>query len=167
MTGYLLNLTAYEFRVNSVDAKFNGKLSAWQAAITGMTSKSGTANVIADASGNLFRVSSARKYKTDIQVATDVINHAKKALQINPASWWDKAELADGTAKNRYYGFIADEFHALGLNEVVVYSQTGEVDSLAYDRLTMYHNVILTEHEKEIEQLKKRILELEKNIKVA
>lgn len=167
MTGYLIHLKAYEFRVDSVDAKINGKLSAWQAAITGMTSKSGTANVIADASGNLFRVSSARKYKTDIQVATDVINHAKKALQINPSSWWDKAELADGTAKNRYYGFIADEFHALGLNEVVVYSQTGEVDSLAYDRLTMYHNVILTEHEKEIEQLKKRILELEKNIKVA
>lgn len=167
MTGYLIQLKAYEFRVDSVDAKINGKLSAWQAAITGMTSKSGSANVIADTSGNLFRVSSARKYKTDIQVATDVINHAKKVLQINPSSWWDKAELANGTAKNRYYGFIADEFHALGLNEVVVYSQTGEVDSLAYDRLTMYHNVILTEHEKEIEQLKKRILELEKNIKVA
>lgn len=167
MTGYLIHLKAYEFRVDSVDAKINGKLSAWQAAITGMTSKSGTANVIADASGNLFRVSSARKYKTDIRVATDVINHAKKALQINPASWWDKAELANGTAKNRYYGFIADEFHALGLNEVVVYSQTGEVDSLAYDRLTMYHNVILTEHEKEIEQLKKRILELEEKINVA
>ena len=165
MTGYLLNLTAYEFRVNSVEANINGKLSAWQAAITGMTSKSGSANVIADTSGNLFRVSSARKYKTDIQVATDVINHAKKVLQINPSSWWDKAELIDGTAKNRYYGFIADEFHALGLNEVVVYSETGEVDSLAYDRLSMYHNVILTEHEKEIEKLKRRISELEKILK--
>lgn len=165
MTGYLIQLKAYEFRVDSVDAKINGKLSAWQAAITGMTSKSGTANVIADTSGNLFRVSSARKYKTDIQVATDVINHAKKVLQINPSSWWDKAELIDGTAKNRYYGFIADEFHALGLNEVVVYSETGEVDSLAYDRLSMYHNVILTEHEKEIEKLKRRISELEKILK--
>lgn len=167
MTGYLIHLKAYEFRVNSVEANINGKLSAWQAAITGMTSKSGTANVIADTSGNLFRVSSARKYKTDIQVATDVINHAKKVLQINPASWWDKEELLNGTAKNRYYGFIADEFHALGLNEVVVYSKTGEVDSLAYDRLTMYHNVILTEHEKEIEELKRRILELEEKINVA
>lgn len=167
MTGYLIHLKAYEFRVNSVEANINGKLSAWQAAITGMTSKSGTANVIADTSGNLFRVSSARKYKTDIQVATDVINHAKKVLQINPASWWDKEELLNGTAKNRYYGFIADEFHDLGLNEVVVYSKTGEVDSLAYDRLTMYHNVILTEHEKEIEELKRRILELEEKINVA
>ncbi|OJG37669.1 hypothetical protein RV01_GL001227 [Enterococcus dispar] len=167
MTGYLIQLKAYEFRVDSVNANINGKLSAWQAAITGMTSKSGSANIIADTSGNLFRVSSARKYKSDIQVATDVINHAKKVLQINPASWWDKEELLNGTAKNRYYGFIADEFHDLGLNEVVVYSETGEVDSLAYDRLTMYHNVILTEHEKEIVELKRRILELEEKINVA
>lgn len=68
-------------------------------------------------------------------------------------------------AKERYYGFIADEFAEAGLNEVVVY-RDGEIESLAYDRIPMYHNVILNEHEKEIQELKAKVQQLENEIRV-
>lgn len=126
---------------------------------------SGAANMYITTAGTLGRTTSARKYKADIQPAYDVIAKAKKVLDINPSSWWDKGELADGVAKERYYGFIADEFAEAGLNEVVVY-RDGEIESLAYDRIPMYHNVILNEHEKEIQELKAKVQQLENEIRV-
>lgn len=126
---------------------------------------SGAANMYVTTAGTLGRTTSARKYKADIQPAYDVIAKAKKVLELNPSSWWDKGELADGVAKERYYGFIADEFAEAGLNEVVVY-RDGEIESLAYDRIPMYHNVILSEHEKEIQELKEKVQQLENEIRV-
>lgn len=126
---------------------------------------SGAANMYITTAGTLGRTTSARKYKADIQPAYDAIAKAKKVLDINPSSWWDKGELADGVAKERYYGFIADEFAEAGLNEVVVY-RDGEIESLAYDRIPMYHNVILSEHEKEIQELKAKVQQLENEIRV-
>ncbi|TXX29411.1 hypothetical protein D4M43_25310, partial [Escherichia coli] len=97
-----------------------------------------------------------------------IVADAKKILEINPVSWIDKFELSSGNVKGRYYGFIADEFHEKGMTEVVFYDEKGQVEGLAYDRLTMYHNVILSDHEREVqllkqevEQLKIRIQELE------
>lgn len=113
---------------------------------------SGANNVGVGSNGVIYRSTSARKYKTDIQV-TDM-NKAKTVLQIKPVSWLDKAELADKGQSNRYYGFIADDFDQLGLREVVMYGEDGQVESLAYDRISMYHNVILSEHEQEIQNLK-------------
>lgn len=108
--------------------------------------------------GTMFRSTSARKYKTDIQLAD--MNKAKTVLQIKPVSWLDKAELADKGHSNRYYGFIADEFDQLGLNEVVMYGSDGQVESLAYDRISMYHNVILKDHEQEIQEIRNQNLTL-------
>lgn len=116
------------------------------------TTYGGGPTVTVSADGWLGRITSARKYKTDIQLAD--MTKAKTVLQIKPASWLDKAELADKGHPNRYYGFIADEFDQLGLNEVVMYGSDGQVESLAYDRISMYHNVILSEHEQEIQNLK-------------
>lgn len=115
---------------------------------------SSAANLMVTSNGYFARSTSARKYKTEIEVASDVIAKAKKVLSIRPASWMDKAEIARGEVRHRYYGFIADEFDAAGLTEVVSYGDSGLVESLAYDRLSIYHNVILGEHEREIQTLK-------------
>ena len=115
---------------------------------------SSAANLMVTSNGYFARSTSARKYKTEIEVASDVIAKAKKVLSIRPASWMDNAEIARGEVRHRYYGFIADEFDAAGLTEVVSYGDSGLVESLAYDRLSIYHNVILGEHEREIQTLK-------------
>lgn len=79
-------------------------------------------------------------------------------LQIKPAHWLDKGEVSDGKVKQRYYGFIADEFDLLGLKQVVIYNERKEVESLAYDRISMYHNVILSEHEDRIKRLERMLI---------
>ena len=152
-----------DFRIGKDGSATNGGRVVQSMAVYNRT-YSMSANAVVTNEGTLGRATSARKYKTDIQTAYDVIEDAKRVLDINPASWIDKGELADGHVSGRYYGFIADEFDELGLNEVVIY-QDGQVESLAYDRISMYHNVILTEHEKEIQTLKQKISLLEDKIR--
>lgn len=139
----------------------------WAMAIYERTYSSGP-NVTITNAGTLGRITSARKYKMNIITANNVINNAKRVLSIQPVSWNDKSEMIHKGISKSYYGFIADEFHEKGLTEVVIYDNHGEVEGLSYDRITMYHNVILSEHEQriallelEIKNLKKEIEELE------
>ena len=110
--------------------------------------------------GTLGRIVSARKYKTEIWTAYDLIDKAKNVLSIQPKSWVDKMK-PEG---QRHYGFIADEFEESNLREVVLYGSNGDVEGLSYDRITTYHNVILSEHEREIQELKTKIKRLEEGM---
>lgn len=130
-------------------------------AIYGRTYNSQPAVCVTDA-GNLGRVVSAKKYKDKIEVADDVISKAKTILSIEPKSW----EAKNSDSGIRHYGFIADDFHDSDLKEVVLYSHD-EVEGLSYDRITMYHNVVLSEHEKEINKLHKKINKLEELLNIA
>lgn len=126
--------------------------------------------------GTLGRLTSARKYKIADQVATGIVAKAQRVLSIEPAEWYDKAEIesiadaktngteAPGEAKiEKHYGFIADDFDAAGLTEVVNY-HNGEVDSLSYDHISMYHHVILQDHEKRIAELEAEVKQLKGEI---
>ncbi|WP_261806143.1 hypothetical protein [Lapidilactobacillus luobeiensis] len=139
---------------------------------------SGSANMIITGNGVYGRVTSARKYKLLDHDAETVIDHAKHILDINPKQWFDKAEvetisqsLTNSTEDKllgdykfqQYYGFIADDFHDAGLDEVVQF-KNGEVDSLAYDRIPMYHNVILKDHETRIQKLERENKELKQQL---
>ncbi|WP_414842353.1 phage tail spike protein [Enterococcus saccharolyticus] len=128
----------------------------WSKALYNRTYSS-AANLFITSEGTLGRVTSALKYKTDVRVANDVIQNAHNLLSIQPKSWFDKTELADKGSSKRYYGFIADEFDALGLSEVVVYGESGQVESLAYDRISMYHNVILNDHEQQLASITQQL----------
>lgn len=154
-----------DFRIGKDGSTVNGGRLISSMAIYNRT-YGAIAQVGITASGALGRITSARKYKRDILIADKVIANSKKVLSITPVSWKDKVEVLDGNAVNRYYGFIADDFHEAGLTEVVIYGENGEIESLAYDRITMYHNVILSEHEKEINLLKKKVEILENEIRV-
>ncbi len=125
---------------------------------------SSAANMMVTSNGYFARSTSARKYKADIEIANDLILKAKRVLSIHPVSWLDKAEIARGESRHRYYGFIADEFDAAGLTEVVAYGEDDQIESLAYDRLTMYQNVILGEHELEIQRLKQEVSNLKTKV---
>lgn len=133
-------------------------------------------HVVITGYGTLGRLTSARKYKIADTPALDVIGKAKRVLDIKPAEWYDKAEIesiadaktngteAPGESKiEKHYGFIADDFDAAGLTEVVNY-HNGEVDSLSYDHISMYHHVILQNHEKRIAELETEVKQLKGEI---
>ncbi|MDT2686574.1 phage tail spike protein [Enterococcus gallinarum] len=163
--GVVINGEGHSGNASMWFGRTSGKARIWSTDLYNYTG-SGSANLAVNSNGTLYRATSARKYKTDIQKAEKVIENAKKILGIHPVSWLDKLELQLGEVPQRYYGFIADEFDERGLNEVVVYGADGQVESLAYDRISMFHNVLLTEHEKEINQLKKQVSTLENQVGV-
>lgn len=149
------------------DSSFYGGMSfgqdsgggkVWSKAIYDRTTSS-AANMFISNGGILARVSSARKYKTEITKPTEIVEKAEKILQIEPAQWKDKAEIKLTGDSKLYHGFIADEFHDLGLTEVVQYNEDGEVEGLSYDRLTIYLLPLIKNLYKEIAELKKAKLE--------
>lgn len=151
------------------DSSFYGGMSfgqdsgggkVWSKAIYDRTTGSAS-NVFVSSGGILARSTSARKYKTDITKANDVLEKASLLYNIQPVSWFDKAELKINGSSDRYYGFIADEFDELGLKEVVQYGENGEVESLAYDRLSIYMIPLIQSLKKEVDQLKNKLKELE------
>lgn len=124
--------------------------------VQGMRTASGSANLVMDGSGNIKKVSSARKYKTAIKHLDELSEKAERMLEITPAKWVDKEGLKNYNDDSSYYGFIADEFHELGLTEVVQYNEQGEVESLSYDRLSIYLLPLIKNLYKEIAELKKQ-----------
>jgi phage minor structural protein len=102
--------------------------------------------------GSLYRVVSARKYKTDIQ-PIDIDPYL--ILKIVPQSWIDKGELEQNGGAHeglqRYYGLIADDVSDIGLTPYVEYAE-GEVEGLAYDRLLTLLIPITSDHEEKIQQ---------------
>lgn len=127
----------------------------WSMAVYNRT-YSGSANMFITSAGTLGRVTSARKYKTEITKPQEVVEKAEKILQIEPAQWKDKAEIKTHGDSKIYHGFIADEFHDLGLTEVVQYNDDGEVEGLSYDRLTIYLLPLIKNLYKEIAELKSK-----------
>lgn len=156
-------------------ADFNlGSERVYSVAVYNRTYSSGS-QVCVTSAGTLGRVTSAAKYKLDIEKPDNVINNAFKMLEIEPKMWFDKHEvetIAEAMTNNelgelvkerqlrRHYGFIADDFHDKGLTEVVTYDEKGEIEGLQYDRISMYHNVILKRQQDEIETLKRQVAEL-------
>ena len=61
----------------------------------------------------------------------------------------------------RVPGFIAEEAHEAGMEWWVTYDNEGRPDGFRYAELTAAHNVILQEHDAEIEDLKSRVAALE------
>lgn len=127
----------------------------WSMAVYNRT-YSGSATMTVTSAGTLGRVTSARKYKTEITKPQEVVEKAEKILQIEPAQWKDKAEIKTHGDSKLYHGFIADEFHDIGLTEVVQYNDDGEVEGLSYDRLSIYLVPLIKNLYKEIAELKSK-----------
>jgi hypothetical protein len=126
------------------------------------TKYTGDANMYITSYGTLGYTSSARRYKLEIEDASEGKDegYVERILDIEPRSWFDKnsvESLADYlTMKEqglepdldemdvpyleRVYGLIAEEVEAAGLSEFVVYGNPDEngnraVESVAYSRL--------------------------------
>ena len=128
-----------------------GGLYLQSSAIYDRTTSANPNTVIVSNDHTLRRSTSAKKYKDDIQPST---LDPYLLLEIEPKSWIDKAEQAEGNVQRRYYGLIADEVEEAGLGDYVTYDN-GEVDALMYDRLWTLLIPIVKDLKQENKQLRK------------
>jgi hypothetical protein len=102
--------------------------------------------VFVDASGILFKSSSALKYKTDV---TNMQHGLASVLSLRPVTF---RGLNDGDKV--FGGFIAEEVAAAGLEEFVVRNEAGEPDAIHYANMVSLMA-------KAIQQLEARVAALE------
>jgi hypothetical protein len=108
---------------------------------------SSAANVTVNATdGMLFRYTSSRRYKENI---IDLADKSDLMLKARPVSFTCK------NTGNRNIGFIAEEFHDLGLNELVTYLD-GLPEAISYDWIACYLLQIVKKQDKRIKALEEK-----------
>lgn len=112
---------------------------------------SSAANMFLDGNGRIWKSSSARKYKQDIEDA-DV--DVAAVLRMRPRTWRDRGEVErDPSCSARHVGFIAEELDEIGLGQFVTRTPEGEVEGIAYDRLVAAIIPVLRELDARITRL--------------
>ncbi len=153
------------------------------------TTISGSSNLNISSDGTIKRVSSAAKYKLDIQNINKPDTYAYNLLNLNPKQWFDKgeteryakyltaqysgeklrdeeeSELLDGSI-NPYYGLIAEDVKAAGLDEFCIYGKADkngkkELEGIQYDRIPILTIPILRDL---VTCMQKILPSVEKNI---
>jgi hypothetical protein len=115
------------------------------------------ANCRIETNGLILRVSSSRRYKTDVQDAS--IDPAQ-VLQLEGRTWVAREDEGNPDAP-RYVGFIAEELHDLGLTEFVEYDDEGRPDAIQYDRLSVGMLAVAKSQQKQLDALSARLDALE------
>lgn len=112
--------------------------------------------VYVDANGELGYQASARKYKTNIQPAYNAIANAERILEIEPKQWASVLELKQTGQSSIGYGFIAEDFEDLGLDEIIIRDQNGEIDTIAYEKISIYLLEVIKKMSARIDDLEMR-----------
>ena len=102
---------------------------------------------LTDGTGRIFYYSSSARYKEDIQPLKDDFN---KILKAEPKSFIDKV------TGERNIGYIAEEFDALGLNNLVGY-KNGKPDSIKYELICLYLLEIMKDQKRQIDEFKTQL----------
>lgn len=96
--------------------------------VTDLPTGTGTALVI-DTDGNIYKNSSSRRYKDDIKPAgintLALLNTAPVTFRYKDTGMMD-------------IGYIAEDFDALGLKDLVVYDKEGKPDAIRYDKMSIF-----------------------------
>ncbi len=112
------------------------------ARLRGISAGAGTA-VVADGSGKLFKQSSSRRYKTNIQNLED---DADKVLELRPVRFQWKTTGQDEI------GLIAEEVEGVA-RDLVLYDQEGKPDAVKYDKVALYLLSVVKTQQQRIEDL--------------
>ena len=114
-----------------------------------------SANVVSyGANGDLYRSTSALKYKQDIRDLPSI-----DIGKFRPVVYKSKCANDDQTID--HFGVIADEVDQAGIKELVSYGDDGEVENFKYDRLTVVLLKAIQEQQAMIEELKTKVAALE------
>jgi hypothetical protein len=98
------------------------------------TTTGNAANVFVGSGNELLRSTSAAAYKTGMKPLEDTALDA--FMQLDGISYLSLCEADD--PQRRFSGFLADQAHELGLQDLVHYGAEGEVVGFAYERATAY-----------------------------
>jgi hypothetical protein len=109
------------------------------------------ANVNVGTNGVLRKSTSSLKYKRDVQDATHGL---AEVMQLRAVTYKSKSAL-DGDIT--YGGLIAEDVHAAGLSEFVMYAPDGSPDALAYSNMVSLMAKAIQEQQAIIESLKARL----------
>jgi hypothetical protein len=142
----------------NIDGRILGSIGTFNATTTS------TANLFVASNGNFARSTSSRRYKADIQD----MDYGMKALELQPRTWVDIVEYEENgnsaEGLNRIPGFIAEELHDLGLNELVQYNEDGQPDAVYYDRMLVAILPVIKNQQELIENLTTRLAALEDRV---
>ena len=154
------------FRVNEATAMHIASNAYIKAIGVYNQSAGDSANVVIDGSGNLYRSTSALKYKQDVRDLESI-----DISSFRPVRYKSKSPKDD--PNKDFLGFIADEFHDAGLTELVSYNISYaeddtkkenpiyEVEGFNYDRLTAILTKSLQEANEKIKILETKVAALE------
>jgi hypothetical protein len=117
------------------------------------TTSGSAANVIVGSDGNLFRSTSALKYKTDVRDLESI-----DIDLFRPVRYKSKSEIDDPTKD--HIGIIADEVDVIGIKELVTYGSNGEVEGFQYERLTVVLLKAIQELKAELDTVKAELATL-------
>ena len=117
---------------------------------------SDSANVCMASDGAILKVTSASKYKKDIE-RTYETDYGEKLLELPTATWIDKAEAKRSKNPRRYFGMIAEDLADAGLEMLVRRDANGEVDGIEYERLACALIPVVRELKEKINKLEGKI----------
>jgi len=118
-----------------------------------------SSNMYVTSNGYFGRVTSALKYKTDVEEVDLSNGYAERILQLKPKSWHDKAQLerynsGEDIHLDRIYGLIAEDVEQVGLSEYVTYAydENGikETEGIQYDRLWTLLIPVVKDHKERL-----------------
>jgi hypothetical protein len=114
-----------------------------------------SANVVAYGSGgDLYRSTSALKYKQDVRDLPSIDIGKFRAVVY-------KSKCANDDQTIDHFGLIADEVDEAGVKELVNYGDDGQVENFKYDRFTVVLLKAIQEQQELIKSLTARIAALE------
>ena len=114
---------------------------------------------ISTITGQLYRTTSSRRYKKDIQDYTKGIDDLKKLRPVT----YKPIEDVEGNDET-YVGFIAEEVHDTGLSEYVDYNEDNNPESVHYSSIVVLLTKAMQEQQAQIEKLTQEIAELKSKI---
>ena len=113
-----------------------------------------SANVYINSSGFLFRSTSSKRYKENVN---DYEKGIEAVKSLRPVTY----ESINSDDTHTYAGFLAEEVHEAGLSEFVEYNDEGQPDALHYSHMTAVLTKALQEALTKIETLEARVEALE------
>ena len=107
-----------------------GADTAWKSKEIYNFTSANSANMYIGSGYDIGRITSALKYKQDVRDLESIDITKFRAVRY-------KSKCANDDQTKDYFGFIADEVAEAGIEELVVRNAEGEVESFAYDRMTV------------------------------
>lgn len=131
-----LNITTASNNIVLSDGSGNPRLYyvgadvAWKSKEIYNFTSANSANMYIGSGYDIGRITSALKYKQDVRDLESIDITKFRAVRY-------KSKCANDDQTKDYFGFIADEVAEAGIEELVVRNAENEVESFAYDRMTV------------------------------